>query len=133
MATLELTKQANKFYTITVTSDADDMQYVRTRTTSSPETDKTTLLLIYGDKNRYSWDNDNIYETLRMIAKDVLTDDELENIGSDTLDELNDTLFEGLEELIPYYVGDITITKNGNEYRLNITKDDIRNIFLSNV
>lgn len=133
MATLELTKQANKFYTITVTSDADDMQYVRTRTTSSPETDKTTLLLIYGDKNRYSWDNDNIYETLRMIAKDVLTDDELENIGSDTLDELNDTLFEGLEELIPYYVGDITITKNGNEYRLNVTKDDIRNIFLSNV
>ena len=133
MATLELTKQANKFYTITVTSDADDMQYVRTRTTSSPETDKTTLLLIYGDKNRYSWDNDNIYETLRMIAKDVLTDDELENIGSDTLDELNDTLFEGLEELIPYYVGDITITKNGNEYRLNVTKNDIRNIFLSNV
>lgn len=133
MATLELTKQANKFYTITVTSDADDMQYVRTRTTSSPETDKTTLLLIYGDKNRYSWDNDNIYETLRMIAKDVLTDDELENIGSDTLDELNDTLFEGLEELIPYYVGDITITKNGNEYRLNVTKDDIRNIFLSNI
>ena len=133
MATLELTKQANKFYTITVTSDADDMQYVRTRTTSSPETDKTTLLLIYGDKNRYSWDNDNIYETLRMIAKDVLTDDELENIGSDTLDELNDTLFEGLEELIPYYVGDITITTNGNEYRLNVTKNDIRNIFLSNV
>lgn len=133
MATLEQIKQASNFYTITVTSDADDMQYVRTRTTSSPETDKTTLLLIYGDKNRYSWDNDNIYETLRMIAKDVLTDDELENIGSDTLDELNDTLFEGLEELIPYYVGDITITKNGNEYRLNVTKDDIRNIFLSNV
>lgn len=133
MATLELTKQASDFYTITVTADIDVMQYVRTRTTSSPETDKTTLLLIYGDKNRYSWDNDNIYETLRMIAKDVLTDDELENIGSDTLDELNDTLFEGLEELIPYYVGDITITKNGNEYRLNITKDDIRNIFLSNV
>lgn len=133
MATLEQIKQASNFYTITVTADIDDMQYVRTRTTSSPETDKTTLLLIYGDKNRYSWDNDNIYETLRMIAKDVLTDDELENIGSDTLDELNDTLFEGLEELIPYYVGDITITKNGNEYRLNITKDDIRNIFLSNV
>lgn len=133
MAKLEQIKQASNLYTITVTADIDVMQYVRSRTTSSPETDETTLLLVYGDKNGYRWDNDNIYETLRLIAKDVLTDDELESIGSDTLDELNDMLFEGLEELIPYYVGDITITKDGNEYRLNVTEDDIRNIFLSNM
>ena len=39
-------------------------------------------------------------------------------------------LFKGLNELIPYYVEDITITKDGNEYKLNVTKDDIRKIFL---
>jgi hypothetical protein len=133
MATLELTKQASDFYTITVTADIDVMQYVRSRKTLHPETDDVTLLLVYGDKNRYSWEDGNIYETLRMIAKDVLTDDELESIDPDALDELNDTLFEGLEELIPYYVGDITITKDGNEYKLHVTEDDIRNIFLSNV
>ena len=130
MATLELTKQASEFYTITVTADIDVMQYVRSRKILYPAIDEVTLLLVYGDKNGYSWSNDDIYETLRTIAKNVLTDDELESIGSDTLEQLNDTLFEGLEELIPYYVGDITITKDGNEYRLNVTKDDIRKIFL---
>lgn len=130
MATLELTKQASEFYTITVTADIDVMQYVRNRKTLYPEIDEVTLLLVYGDKNGYRWNNDNIYETLRLIAKDVLTDDELENIGSDTLDELNNMLFEGLDDLIPYYVGDITITKDGNEYRLHVTADDIRKIFL---
>lgn len=129
MATLEQIKQANNFYTITVTADIDDMQYVRSRNTLHPETDDVTLLLVYG---RY-WRNDDIYETLQTLAKDVLTDDELESIGSDTLDELIDMLFEGLEDLIPYYVGDIIITKAGNEYKLNVTEDDIRNIFLSNV
>ena len=106
------------------------MQYSRSRVTSTPETDKTTLLLVYGDENDYPWSNYDIYETLQMIAKDVLTDDELENIDPDTLDELNNMLFKGLNELIPYYVEDITITKDGNEYKLNVTKDDIRKIFL---
>lgn len=130
MATLEQIKQTSNFYTITVSINTDNMQYSRSRVTSSPETDKTTLLLIYGDKNDYPWSNYDIYETLQMIAKDVLTDDELKNIDPDTLDKLNNMLFEGLNELIPYYVEDITITKDGNEYRLNVTKDDIRKIFL---
>lgn len=129
MATLEQTKQASDFYTITVTADIDVMQYIRSRKTLHPETDDVTLLLVYGQH----WRNDDIYETLQTLAKDVLTDDELESIGSDTLDELIDMLFEGLEELVPYYVGDITITKAGNEYKLHVTEDDIRNIFLSNV
>lgn len=130
MATLEQIKQTSNFYTITVSINTDNMQYSRSRVTSSPETDKTTLLLVYGDKNDYPWSNYDIYETLQMIAKDVLTDDELENINPDTLDELNNMLFKGLNELIPYYVEDITITKDGNEYKLNVTKDDIRKIFL---
>ena len=129
MATLEQTKQANDFYTITVTADIDVMQYVRSRKTLRPETDAVTLLLVYGQH----WQNDDIYETLQTLAKEVLTDDELESISAGTLDELIDMLFEGLEELIPYYVGDITITKAGNEYKLHVTEDDIRNIFLSNV
>ena len=73
MATLELTKQASEFYTITVTADIDVMQYVRNRKTLYPEIDEVTLLLVYGDKNGYRWNNDNIYETLRLIAKDGLT------------------------------------------------------------
>lgn len=130
MATLEQIKQTSNFYIITVSINTDNMQYSRSRVTSSPETDKTTLLLVYGDENDYPWSNYDIYETLQMIAKDVLTDDELENIDPDTLDELNNMLFKGLNELIPYYVEDITITKDGNEYKLNVTKDDIRKIFL---
>lgn len=130
MAKLEQIKQTSNFYTITVSINTDNMQYSRSRVTSTPETDKTILLLVYGDENDYPWSNYDIYETLQMIAKDVLTDDELENIDPDTLDELNNMLFKGLNELIPYYVEDITITKDGNEYKLNVTKDDIRKIFL---
>ena len=96
MATLEQIKQTSNFYTITVSINTDNMQYSRSRVTSTPETDKTTLLLVYGDENNYPWSNYDIYETLQMIAKDVLTDDELENIDPDTLDELNNMLFKGL-------------------------------------
>ena len=32
--------------------------------------------------------------------------------------------------LFPTMLKDITITKDGNEYKLNVTKDDIRKIFL---
>ena len=46
MATLEQIKQTSNFYTITVTINTDNMQYSRSRVTSSPETDKTTLLLV---------------------------------------------------------------------------------------
>ena len=124
MAILEQIKQTSNSYTITVSINTDNMQYSRSRVTSTPETDKTTLLLVYGDENDYPWSNYDIYETLQMIAN------ELENIDPDTLDELNNMLFKGLEELIPYYVEDITITKDGNEYKLDVTKDDIRKIFL---
>ena len=54
MATLELTKQASEFYTITVTADIDVMQYVRSRKILYPAIDEVTLLLVYGDKNGYS-------------------------------------------------------------------------------
>ena len=130
MAKLEQIKQASEFYTITVTADIDVMQYVRSRKTLYPEIDDITLLLVYGQKNGHPWSNDDIYETLRTIAKDVLTDDELESIDSEALDELINTLFDDLEALVPYYVEDITITKDGNEYELEVTADDIRNIFL---
>ena len=132
MATLTQTKQANNFYTITVTADIDMMSYIRTYTTATPETDNVVLLLVYGHKNGWYWREDNIYENLNEKAKALLTEKELESIDPDILEELMEMLQDELRYLIPACAETITITKNGNEYKLDVTDDDIRNIFLSN-
>lgn len=132
MATLTQTKQADNFYTITVKADIDMMSYIRTYTTATPETDDVVLLLVYGHKNGWYWREDNIYENLNEKAKALLTEKELESIGPDILEELMEMLQDELRYLIPACAETITITKNGNEYKLDVTDDDIRNIFLSN-
>jgi hypothetical protein len=132
MATLTQTKQANNFYTITVTADIDMMSYIRTYTAATPETDDVVLLLVYGHKNGWYWREDNIYENLNEKAKALLTEKELESIDPDILEELMEMLQDELRYLIPACAETITITKNGNEYKLDVTDDDIRKIFLSN-
>lgn len=132
MATLTQTKQANNFYTITVTADIDMMSYIRTYTAATPETDDVVLLLVYGHKNGWYWREDNIYENLNKKATALLTKEELECIDPDILDELIEMLQDELSYLIPACAETITITKNGNEYKLDVTDDDIRNIFLRN-
>ena len=130
MATLTQTKQADNFYTITVKADIDMMSYIRTYTTATPETDNVVLLLVYGHKNGWYWCEDNIYENLNEKATALLTEKELKSIDSDILDELIEMLQDELSYIIPACAETITITKNGNEYKLNVTKDDIRKIFL---
>lgn len=132
MATLTQTKQADNFYTITVKADIDMTSYIRTYTTATPETDDVILLLVYGHKNRWYWCEDNIYENLNEKATALLTKEELECIDPDILDELIEMLQDELSYLIPACAETITITKNGNEYKLDVTNDDIRNIFLRN-
>lgn len=132
MATLTQTKQANNFYTITVTADIDMMSYIRTYTAATPETDDVVLLLVYGHKNGWYWREDNIYENLNEKAKALLTEKESESIDPDILEELMEMLQDELRYLIPACAETITITKNGNEYKLDVTDDDIRKIFLSN-
>lgn len=130
MATLTQTKQADNFYTITVKADIDMTSYIRTYTTATPETDNVVLLLVYGHKNGWYWCEDNIYENLTEKATALLTKEELESIDPDILDELIETLQDELRYLIPACAETITITKDGNEYKLNVTKNDIRKIFL---
>lgn len=130
MATLTQTKQADNFYTITVQADIDMTSYIRTYTTATPETDDIILLLAYGHKNEWYWNEDNIYENLTEKATALLTKEELESIDPDILDELIETLQDELRYLIPACAETITITKNGNEYELDVTDDDIRQIFL---
>lgn len=132
MATLTQTKQADNFYTITVKADIDMASYIRTYPTATPETDDIVLLLVYGHKNGWYWCEDNIYENLNKKATALLTKEELECIDPDILDELIEMLQDELSYLIPACAETITITKNGNEYKLDITDDDIRNIFLHN-
>lgn len=118
MVTLEQIKQTSNFYTITVTINTDNMQYSRSRVTTSPETDKTALLLVYGDENDYPWSNYDIYETLQMIAKDVLTDDELENNEPFALllpdFDLND-IYDELDQYKPF----VSVENKNLVYSLN--------------
>lgn len=122
--------QATETYTITVKTDIDMMSIVRTYSTMSPETDMIVQLLVYAHNNRWrisEWDTD---EELMSQLENYLTEDEILNVDLATLRaNINDLACE-LNSVAPNGIEYITIEKNGDEYKLDVTKDDIRKIFL---
>ena len=131
MPTLRKTKDAQDTFEVTVKSDLDMYTYTRSYTTSNPEKDIITQILAYAKQNHW---NINEYDTnteLMLQLENHLTEDEILEISDmesvkdqikDLADELNCIANRGIEYL--------TITKFGEEYELDVTRDDIKKIFL---
>lgn len=122
--------QTTETYKVTVKTDIDMMSIINTYSTMSPETDIIVQLLVYAHNNHWrisEWDTD---EELMSQLENYLTEDEILNVDftklktniNDIVDELNSVAPNGIEY--------ITIEKNGDKYELDVTKDDIRKIFL---
>lgn len=133
MATLRKIKkesQTTETYKITVKTDIDMMSIINTYSTMSPETDIIIQLLVYAHNNHWrisEWDTD---EELMSQLENYLTEDEILNVDFTKLKtNINDIASE-LNSIAPNGIEYITIEKNGNEYKLDVTKDDIRKIFL---
>lgn len=132
MATLRKIKEASTqvTYKVTVESHVDMMSTINTYSTISPETDTIVQLLVYAHNDCWRINTHDTSETLVLELENYLTEDEFREIDLDTLEDNIDDLSDQLNEIAPDGIEYITIEKNGNEYELEVTADDIRNIFL---
>lgn len=132
MATLRKIKEAQQTetYTVTVTRDIDWMSITNTYSTMSPETDVIVQLLVYADKNDWSINEWDTEEELMEQLENYLTEDEILNIDPAKLKANIDDIADEPNYVAPKGIEYITIEKNGDKYELDVTKDDIRKIFL---
>ena len=132
MAKLRKIKEAQttETYIITVTRDIDLMSITNTYKTTSPETDIIVQLLIYARKNHWSISQWYTKQELMQQLENYLTDDEILEVDLDTLKANIDDIADELNGIAPNGIEYITIENNGDEYELDVTKDDIRKIFL---
>lgn len=132
MATLQKIKEAQttETYTVTVTWDIDLMSIINTYKTMSPETDIIVQLLVYAHENSWSINQWNTERELMDQLENYLTEDEILNVKLDTLKAKIDDIVDELNSVAPKGIEYITIEKNGDKYKLDVTKDDIRKIFL---
>ena len=131
MASLRKTENAENIFTVTVESSVDMTTFAKSYEESNPETDMLTQILAYAKENRWyisQWDTED--ELMRQL-ENHLTEDEILEISDmnlvneqiqDLASEINSYAAHGIEYLI--------ITKFGDKYELDVTKDDIRKIFL---
>lgn len=131
MPKLRKTNDAQDIFTVTVESSLDMYTFKESYTTSNPENDIITQILAYAKQNNW---NINEYDTDTELINQLenhLTEDELLEISNmesvknqikDLANELNWIARCGIEYL--------KITKFSEEYELDVTKDDIRKIFL---
>lgn len=132
MATLRKIKDAStsNTYTITVERGVDVMKTINTYQTTSPETDIIVQLLIYAHKNDWSISQWDTKQELMSQLENHLTEDEILDVDLETLNANLDDLVCELNGIAPNGIEYITIENNGDEYELDVTKDDIRKIFL---
>lgn len=134
MATLRKIEELSTLketYVVTVESSIDMFNFKNTYSTMSPETDIIVQLLSYARENNWRISEyDTSYELMHQL-ENFLTEDELLGITSMSKVSANiDDLAEELNSVAPKGVEYLTIERNGEKYKLDVTKDDIRKIFL---
>lgn len=134
MATLRKIEEPSTLketYTVTVESSIDMFHYKGTHPTMSPETDIIVQLLAYAKDNNWRISEyDTSYELLSQL-ENHLTKDELLGIASMRTVSANiDDLAEQLNEIAPKGIESLTIERNGEKYKLDVTAEDIHKIFL---
>jgi hypothetical protein len=131
MATLRKTEDAEDIFTVTVKSSIDMTTFAKSYDKSNPETDMLTQILAYAKKNRWyisQWDTED--ELMRQL-ENHLTEDEILEISDMNLvnEQIQDLAYE-INSYATHGIEYLTITKFGDKYELDVTKDDIRKIFL---
>lgn len=118
-------------YTVTVESSIDMFNFKNTYRTMSPETDIIVQLLAYAKGNNWRISEyDTSYELMRQL-ENHMTEEELLRIASmSTVGANIEDLAEQLNEIAPKGIESLTIERNGEKYKLDVTAEDIHKIFL---
>lgn len=121
-------------YEITVSCSIDLQNMAETYYEKSPETDRVTKLLVYAHKNHWSlrggdFDFSDNVDILMEKVEVFLTEDELLDVDTKRLKANISDFVDDFAYYIPSYIETITIVKDGYTYKLDVTDDDMREIF----
>lgn len=131
MATLRKTENAEYIFTVTVESSVDMTTFAKSYNVNNPETDVLTQILAYAKENNWyisQWDTEN--ELMRQLENHLTEDELLEIADMDLVNEQIQDLASEINSYAGHGIEYLTITKFGDKYELDVTKDDIRKIFL---
>lgn len=122
-------------YQITVSCSIDLQNMSHAYYEKSPETDRVTKLLVYAHKNHWNlrggdFDFSDNVDILMEKAEVFLTEDELLDVDTKRLKANISDFVDDFAYYIPSYIETITIVKDGYTYKLDVTSDDMREIFL---
>lgn len=131
MATLRKTENAEDIFTVTVESSVDMTTFAKSYQVNNPETDVLTQILAYAKENNwYINQYDTRDELMRQLEKHLTEDQLLEISDIDLVNEQLEDLKSELNYIAAHGIEYLTITKFGDKYELDVTKNDIRKIFL---
>lgn len=131
MATLRKTENAENIFTVTVESSVDMTTFAKSYEESNPETDMLTQILAYAKENRWhisQWDTED--ELMRQLENHLNEDELLEIADMNLVNEQIQDLASEINSYAGHGIEYLKITKFGDKYELDVTKDDIRKIFL---
>lgn len=131
MTTLRKTENAEDIFTVIVESSVDMTTFAKSYNVNNPETDVLTQILAYAKENNWyisQWDTEN--ELMHQLENHLNEDELLEIADMDLVNEQIQDLASEINSYAGHGIEYITITKFGDKYKLDVTKDDIRKIFL---
>lgn len=131
MTTLRKTENAEDIFTVTVESSVDMTTFAKSYEESNPETDILTQILAYAKENHWyisQWDTED--ELMRQLENHLTEDELLEIADMDLVNEQIQDLASEINSYAGHGIEYLTIKKFGDKYKLDVTKDDIRKIFL---
>lgn len=134
MATLRKIEESSlqhDTYTVTVESSIDMLNFKNTYSTMRPETDIIVQLLVYAHDNNWRISEYDTAKELMFQLENHLTEDELLEISN--MGKVNDNIDEIASELnsiAPNGIEYLTIERNVEKCKLDVTAEDIRKIFL---
>ena len=129
MSKLRKIKKAKDTFTITVEGDTYAIPHYQSYQTSDPVNSVITNILVYAKQNNWNIDEDFLEDEIPNQLYKLLENEEILDIPDiDLVDKKIKALTQDISISAPYGIKSITITKFDEEYDLDVTKDDIRQI-----
>ena len=133
MATLQKIADLPKIYTVRIKMKGDRLtrSKVLSYETVSPETDKRTQLWVYAYKNNWNIGNNNTENEVLQQLERHLTYEDLQNLTDVDIENKVRAFVRELAWTAPRGIHSVTIASPEVKYDLDVTPDDIRQIFLT--
>ena len=129
MSKLRKIRKAQDIFTVTVEGDTYAIPHYQSYQTSDPINSVITNILVYAKENNWNIDEDFLEDEIPNQLYKLLENEEILDIPDINLvDKKIKALTQDISIIAPYGIKSITITKFDEEYDLDITKDDIRQI-----